>query len=35
LRGWNLKSKPDEKHLNTMTTFILEGLGIKSPSIPL
>ena len=29
LRGWNLKRKPDEKHLNTMTTFILEGLGIK------
>jgi AcrR family transcriptional regulator len=35
LRGWNLKRKPDEKHLNTMTGFILEGLGIKSPSIPL
>jgi hypothetical protein len=29
LRGWNLKSKPDEKHLNTMTEFILEGLGIN------
>ena len=35
LRGWNLKRKPDEKHLNTMTGFILEGLGIKSPSISL
>jgi len=35
LRGWNLKEKVGEKHLDTMTTFILEGLGTKSPSIPL
>jgi AcrR family transcriptional regulator len=28
LRGWNLKRKPDEKHLNTMTTFIMEGIGV-------
>jgi AcrR family transcriptional regulator len=33
LRGWNLKEKVREKHLDAMTRFILEGVGIKSPSI--
>ena len=28
LRGWNLKEKVSEKHLDAMTGFILEGLGI-------
>jgi hypothetical protein len=35
LRGWNLKEKVSGKHLDAMTRFILEGVGIKSPSIPL
>jgi hypothetical protein len=34
LRGWNLKERVGGKHLEAMTTFILEGLGIKSPATP-
>ncbi len=29
LRGWNLKERVGEKHLEGMTTFILNGLGIQ------
>ena len=29
LRGWNLKEKVSGKHLDRMTTFILEGVGMK------
>ena len=35
LRGWNLKEKVSEKHLGTMTGFILEGLGIRGEKIDL
>jgi AcrR family transcriptional regulator len=28
LRGWNLKEKPNGKHLDSMTSFIMKGLGI-------
>ena len=28
LRGWNLKGKPDEKLLDSMTSFILKGLDL-------
>jgi AcrR family transcriptional regulator len=29
LRGWNLKEKIDEKHLETLSAFILDGLGLR------
>jgi TetR/AcrR family transcriptional regulator, cholesterol catabolism regulator len=29
LRGWNLKEKPNGKHLDSMTAFIMKGLGIS------
>jgi AcrR family transcriptional regulator len=29
LRGWDLKEKPKEKHLDFMTAFIMKGLGIQ------
>lgn len=32
LRGWNLKEKPSESHLDVMTGFILSGLGLQSVS---
>ena len=35
LRGWNLKEKVSEKHLGTMTGFILGGLGIRGEKIDL
>jgi len=29
LRGWNLKEKVSDPHLNEMTAFILSGLGLR------
>jgi AcrR family transcriptional regulator len=29
LRGWNLKEKVSERHLDLLTTFILEGLALR------
>jgi len=29
LRGWNLKEKVSDAHLNSMTAFILNGLGLR------
>jgi AcrR family transcriptional regulator len=35
LRGWNLKQKIGDRHLGAMTSFILEGLGIRGEKIDL
>jgi hypothetical protein len=29
LRGWNLKEKLSDPHVNIMTAFILNGLGLR------
>jgi hypothetical protein len=29
LRGWNLKEKIDEKHLDMLSVFILDGLALR------
>ncbi|MBN1106394.1 MAG: TetR/AcrR family transcriptional regulator [Deltaproteobacteria bacterium] len=29
LRGWNLKGKTNDRHLDSMTAFILRGLGLQ------
>jgi AcrR family transcriptional regulator len=30
LRGWNLKGGPNDRHLDSMTAFILRGLGLST-----